>query len=190
MAVAGILLTGGASTRMGSDKALLRPAGDDETLARRSARLLAEVADPCVEVGPGCSGLPAVEESPRRSGPLAAVARGWEVVAAARRPVLVVATDLPALDSATLWWLARYRARTSVVPLVAGRPQPLCARWCGADLDLAVILVAAGSRALRDLLGATKPTLVDPAGPGGPGEAAFGDADTPAQASLHGLRLP
>ena len=190
MAVAGILLTGGASTRMGWDKARLRHVGGDETLARRTARLLAEVAGPCVEVGPGYSGLPAVEESPPGAGPLAAVARGWEVLAATGRPVLVVATDLPALGAGTLRWLADHPASTSVVPVVAGRAQPLCARWCAGDLDRAVALVAEGHRALRDLLSAAQPTWVDPGGAGGPGDAPFGDADTPAQAHLHGLSLP
>ena len=58
MTPAGILLTGGASRRMGTDKATIVVGG--ETLARRTARLLSAVCDPAVEVGPGASDLPAV----------------------------------------------------------------------------------------------------------------------------------
>ena len=63
--LAGVLLTGGASRRMGTDKARL--VVDGETLAARSARVLAAVCEPVIEVGPGVSGLPAVEEEPRHA---------------------------------------------------------------------------------------------------------------------------
>jgi molybdopterin-guanine dinucleotide biosynthesis protein A len=186
-----MLLTGGSSTRMGSDKARLQPEGGTETLAQRTGRMLCEVAAPCVEVGPGHSGLPAVAESPPGQGPLAAVARGWELLArSAPGAVLVVATDLPALTTGTLRWLACYGAPGSVVPLVDGRPQPLCARWASVDLDRAVVLVAEGRRALRDLLAAATPLLVDPCVAEGPGDGPFADADTPAAARHLGVRLP
>lgn len=56
--VGGALLTGGASRRMGFDKALVEVDGLPNAL--RLARALAEVASPLVEVGPGYSGLEAV----------------------------------------------------------------------------------------------------------------------------------
>src|SRR5438132_14472 len=71
---AGLLLTGGASRRMGTDKALIEV--DGQRLAERAAAVLAAVADPVVEVGPGWSPLPAVREDPPGSGPLAAVSTG------------------------------------------------------------------------------------------------------------------
>ena len=55
--VAGLLLTGGASRRMGSDKALLEVEG--RRMVDRAAAALAAVAAPVVEVGPGWSSLPA-----------------------------------------------------------------------------------------------------------------------------------
>ncbi|MGH8979592.1 MAG: molybdenum cofactor guanylyltransferase, partial [Acidimicrobiales bacterium] len=57
----GILLTGGASTRMGRDKSSLEVGGI--SLARRSAEVLATSTDVAIEVGPGHSGLPSVTES-------------------------------------------------------------------------------------------------------------------------------
>ena len=47
-------MTGGASRRLGRDKATLMYQG--ETLAVRAARVLSEVCDPVIEVGPGVSG--------------------------------------------------------------------------------------------------------------------------------------
>src|SRR5579872_5975186 len=91
---AGVLLTGGASTRMGRDKASITVGGD--TLAGRTGRLLRRVADPCVEVGPGVSGLPAVREDPPGAGPLVAVSAGWDALGdGAFSGALVVAADLP-----------------------------------------------------------------------------------------------
>jgi molybdopterin-guanine dinucleotide biosynthesis protein A len=182
---------------MGADKALLvamssgpgaGPGGD--TLAARTARLLAQVAGPCLEVGPGVSGLAALREEPAGAGPLVAVAAGGQALAAAgwAGPVLVVATDLPVLSVAVLEWLAEHRAFGSVVP-IAGSPQPLCARWSAADLDLAVDLVAGGARAMSDLVAAAAPTLAGADDPGGPGSAALADADTPDDARRLGLKF-
>jgi hypothetical protein len=50
-AVGGLLLTGGASRRMGSDKALLKV--DGRRLVDRAAAVLGAVAAPVIEVGPG-----------------------------------------------------------------------------------------------------------------------------------------
>ena len=152
-------------------------------LAERTAVLLRAVAGPVVEVGPGRSSLPAVSEEPPGAGPLAAVAAGASALAAAgwRGPVLVVATDLPLLDLGLLRWLAAHPDSRSVVPLAAGRVQPLCARYSAVDLDTAARLVGSGRRAMGDLLAAIDanrapeeewvPRAVHP--------AVLADADTP-----------
>src|SRR3954468_1318664 len=93
--VAGLLLPGGASRRMGRDKALLEVGG--QRLVDRAATALAAVADPVLEVGPGWSVLPAVREDPPGSGPLAAVVAGAAALRAGGHdgPVIVLAVDMP-----------------------------------------------------------------------------------------------
>ena len=180
-AAAGLLLTGGASSRMGRDKATL-PVGA-ETLARRTARLLGQVAQPALEIGPGVSGLPAALEQAPGSGPLAAVAQGGRVLADRgwSGPVIVVATDLPNLTRGLLDWLAGHPSESSVVPVDRGRVQPLCARYTMADLATAARLVAAGQRSMNALVDTIHPLRVGEdawAGPAGdPG--ALADVDTP-----------
>src|SRR5882724_6154900 len=70
--IAGVLLTGGRSRRIGTDKASLLL--DGETLATRSARCLVQLCDPVLEVGDGLSGLSSLREHPPGLGPLAALA--------------------------------------------------------------------------------------------------------------------
>jgi molybdopterin-guanine dinucleotide biosynthesis protein A len=122
---------------MGRDKARLVLAGS--TLAERSASVLEAVAAPCVEVGPGASGLPASWESPPGAGPLAAIAAGWQALRAlgARVPAIVLACDLPLVTADVLAVLSHWPGDGSVVPLIDGVPQPLCARWSAAALDVA-----------------------------------------------------
>jgi molybdopterin-guanine dinucleotide biosynthesis protein A len=182
--VAALLLTGGASRRMGTDKASIQ--GDDgRSLSVRTGDLLVAVAALAIEVGPGHSTLRAVPDDRPGAGPLAAVATG---VGALERagwygPAIVVATDLPRLDTGLLNWLADHPFDGSVVPVVAGRPQWLCARYDRASLAMTATSVAAGRRRMEDL---TAGCLVHLAPPGewGPAVAtplAPMDADTPAE---------
>jgi molybdopterin-guanine dinucleotide biosynthesis protein A len=175
MGAAGLLLTGGASRRLGQDKAALVLAGTTESLAGRTARLLVSVAQPALEIGPGYSGLPSVVEDPPGTGPLVAVAAGAARLRALgwAGPAIVVATDLPRLNPGFLVWLARYPSSRSVIPVIDGVPQTLCARYAPADLDLAVDLAATGRRALRDLLDRIDALLAGPS----LWEAAAGNAD-------------
>ena len=183
--VAGLLLTGGASRRMGTDKALIEVGG--QLLVDRAAAVLSAVASPVVEVGPGWSALPAVREDPPGSGPLAALAAG---AAELRRlghdgPVLVLAVDMPRVTVELLRFLAeRAGPPATAVPRAGGHPQPMCARY-GPDVLAAIDeRLATGGRSLRDLLeslavpGAVawvEPEEWEPvAGPG-----AFADVDTP-----------
>jgi molybdopterin-guanine dinucleotide biosynthesis protein A len=150
--VAGLILTGGRSARMGRDKASLVIGG--MPLARHLAMMLATTTQPTLEVGPGRSGLETTDPDPGE-GPLAAIAAGWRSLEMRGHdgPVIVIATDLPSLTVSVLAWLAARPETVSVVPVVAGRPQSLCARWCPADLDRAVELVGAGERAVHTALG-------------------------------------
>lgn len=154
---AGILLTGGASRRLGRDKATAPFGGS--ALAARAAATLAAVADPAIEVGPGVSGLPHVDDV--RQGPLVAIGAGLAGLPAGV-PVLVLACDLPLVTASLLRWLASHPSAGSVVP-VAGDPplpQPLCARWSPAALAGVPSLVAAGERSLRPLVAGPDVTLI------------------------------
>lgn len=149
--VAGLLLSGGASRRMGCDKASIRVGG--ETAAVRAARLLGSVADPVWEVGPSHCDLPHVREDPAGSGPVSAVAAGWKALSAAghRGPVLVLACDLPLMTIELLRWLAELPEARTVIPVVRGHPQPVCSRWSESDLERLVELHQNGYRAFKPM---------------------------------------
>jgi molybdopterin-guanine dinucleotide biosynthesis protein A len=134
---------------MGRDKATLPI--DGTTLAERTAGLLLAILDTAVEVGPGASGLPATTEDPVGEGPLVAVAEGRRALRARGHAgaALVVACDLPLLSERLLTLLRDWEAPGSVVPIVRGIPQPLCAKWGESDLDSAAERVRAGERSLR-----------------------------------------
>jgi len=187
--VAGILLTGGRSRRMGFDKASI--AIDGVPAAVRVARVMCSVVTPVVEVGPGRSGLVTVREEPPGSGPLAAVDAGARALEGAGHDgaALVVACDLPLLTETVLRMLAEWPGDSSVVPVVAGRPQPLCARWSGADLRSTAWLVDAGERSMRALLSRPGIVFLDESGwPGSVEAGALRDADTRADLDRLGLR--
>lgn len=162
---------------MGRTKARLEI--DGEPLARRSARVLAAVCAPVLEVGPGYTDLPCVMEDTPGEGPLAAFVAGSTALPEGG-PLLLVACDLPALDVAAVRLLADHPGAGTVIPEVAGRRQVLCARY-GPDARAAAPgLLAAGERSLRALLDRTGYEVL------GEGDwapvvdaAAFGDLDTP-----------
>ncbi len=160
---------------MGRDKAALAASGTGESLAGRTARLLAAVTAPTLEIGPGHSNLAAIVEDQRGAGPLVAVAVGGRELCARGwfGPAVVVATDLPRLTGALLSWLANHPSTRAIVPVAHGIPQPLCARYPAADLERAVELVRLGRRSLRDLLDGSNALLVGP----DEWEAAAGDPD-------------
>lgn len=186
--VGALLLTGGTSRRMGFDKASL--VVDGEPCASRLARLLSAVADPVIEVGPGWTGLRFVVEEPPGAGPLAAVAAGCAELGRAEHygPALVLACDLPLVTPELLALLVSRPGRRSVLPLVAGRAQPLCARWSAADLAAAEPLVVSGERTLRLLPSRGEAELLDEhTWSAVTGATAFVDVDTPAELDRLGL---
>jgi len=188
---AGLLLTGGSSRRLGTDKATLLMRG--ERLVDRSLRLLGEVSDPMIEVGPGYGEGPSVCESPPGAGPLAALGAGASALATGgfQGAALVLAVDLPGIDAAVLAWLVEHPAPATVVPIVDGIPQMLCARYGADALDAVPALLAAGERSLRALLAAVSVhearidewgRVVSP--------SAFADVDTPEDAARAGIEWP
>jgi molybdopterin-guanine dinucleotide biosynthesis protein A len=188
--IGGLLLTGGRSSRMGQDKATITI--DGVTLADRTAELLRAATTLALEVGPGVSALTAVEEQPPGQGPLAAILAGrhqlLELGLGPGAPCLVVACDLPALSEAVLRRLREADGDVSILPVIDGVEQPLCARWSAADLDAAVTAFADGERSLRRLPNRRAALLLDEA-EWGSESASLRDADTPEDLAAIGITL-
>lgn len=152
--VSAALLTGGASTRMGEDKAWRGVGG--RPAAVHLARLLSELFREVLLVGgappaqaPGRR-VPDAEQAPRCAlrGLVAALS------AAASPHVLVLATDHLAVTPELLLGLVARAQGDVVLPVLAGRAQPLCALYRReAVLPRARRRLAEGALALRDLLG-------------------------------------
>ena len=153
--VGGLLLTGGSSRRMGRDKASL--AFDHLTLAEHAAAVLTAVCSPCVEIGPGRSPLPSIQEVPPGAGPLAALAAGGHALRIEfqyQGPVVVLACDMPGVTPELLALIAAADTEDSVIPEAEGRLQPLCARYSPMALATADRLVESGERSMQSLLAA------------------------------------
>lgn len=188
-ACAGLLLTGGTSHRMGTDKASLRLGDDPTPLGARLGALLDAVAEgPVLEVGPGRSGLQAVADDEPGGGPLQAIAAGARALTGLGwdGATLVLACDLPLLSPLAVRFLADWPGQGAVVPVVAARRQPLCARWAASDLRAAERLAGEGQRSLRGLP-ASPALLTGATWPAGVTAATFADADTPADLAAAGV---
>jgi molybdopterin-guanine dinucleotide biosynthesis protein A len=162
-----VVLVGGASTRMGRDKALLVPPdGDPRPLARRVLDALLSVADNAVLAGRPLAGfdVPAVSDHNVGAGPLAGVAAA---LAAVGTPLAVVAAcDMPSLQPALLRLLLR-RAQDEpdalcVVCMGPRGMEPLLAVWRPAAAPLLDAALGRGVRALRDAVAAVPHVLVAP----------------------------
>jgi molybdopterin-guanine dinucleotide biosynthesis protein A len=146
----GVVLAGGASRRMGRDKATLVLGG--RTLAARAADLLHPVCEEVVVADRGrglVAGRPSLADGPGE-GPAAAL-----LGAAAARPgreLLVLACDLPAVPQDLLAALARPSAADCTVTRSRRGIEPLVARYGPAALAALARRVAAGELSVRRLL--------------------------------------
>jgi molybdopterin-guanine dinucleotide biosynthesis protein A len=188
--VVGLLLTGGRSRRIGTEKAQLVLAG--ETLAHRAARVLGDVCDRVVELGPGYTSLPRVIEDPAGGGPLAALAAGgaWLRAQDDAGPALLLAVDLPRVEPPLLELLRDWRGAATVVPEAGGQLQPVCARYGTDALTTAANLVASDVRALHALLDAVEHDVIPESvwRSVSPPDT-FADVDTPEDARGLGIDL-
>ena len=145
----GIVLAGGASSRMGRDKALLEARGGilPALAARRLAAVCAEVA--VADAGRGLlPGLPSLPDGPGR-GPAAGILGG--AAAYPGRRLLVLACDLPRVPAALLAELARPPEADWVIPRWSGGVEPLCALYGPAALAALGRRVERGRLALHAL---------------------------------------
>jgi molybdenum cofactor guanylyltransferase len=186
--VAGLLLTGGSSRRMGTDKADLVVAG--ERLADHAARALTAVCEPVLEIGPGRSELDAVHDDEPRAGPLAALVTGAGALRARgyEGSVLLLGVDLPFVDQPLLELLVRHPAVDTVVPIAGDMRQSCCARYAPPALATAADLVEQGERAMHALLSIVPVVEISEAEWRAVAPAdALADLDTPEDLARHGI---
>ncbi len=139
----GVLLTGGASSRMGRDKATLEI--DGEFLSHRLARVMIQVCEQVTVLGrEPIEGYAFLEDSEEYGGPLVALS--------AFRPsadrVFVASCDLPYLTTDAIAFLNGLEGEV-IVPIVNDRRQPLCAIYSSACFEVARQVVVTGSRSMN-----------------------------------------
>ena len=158
-AVAGAVLTGGASRRMGRDKAMVEVGG--VAMSRRVVDAL-ELAgcEPVIAVGGDAValarvGITAVPDRWPGEGPLGGI---LTALAETSSPVLVLACDLPWIDAGTLAQLIEVAATDApgvvdVVAAISSRLEPLCAVWFPSSAPHLRAAFDGGERAVHRALG-------------------------------------
>jgi molybdenum cofactor guanylyltransferase len=154
MLAAAVVLAGGRSSRMGSDKAALPWHGS--TLLRHVSGLVARGVDgPVVVVRAPGHELPALpkavevlDDPTEGLGPLQGIAVGLAALEDQADVAFVCATDVPFLHPAFVRRLVRAWATSDrpvdvALPIAGGHPQPLAAAYRTALAPLAAKLVAA-----------------------------------------------
>jgi molybdopterin-guanine dinucleotide biosynthesis protein A len=165
--IEGFVLAGGASSRMGADKAGLDFGG--ETLVARAARSLGAIAARVRVVssreGHERAGLHVVRDVHEGAGALGGI---HAALGACRAPwAAIVSCDLPFATGDLFARLASFAAEDfdAVAPVQPdGRVQPLCALYAAATcLRATEEMLAAGERRPRVLLGRLRTRWVAPA---------------------------
>ncbi|WP_319451745.1 MULTISPECIES: molybdenum cofactor guanylyltransferase [unclassified Mycobacterium] len=161
-ALAAIVLAGGASRRMGRDKATLPFVSDtgDTTLVERAVTTLRARCAPVFVVAAPGQPLPELDAEVLRDeirgvGPLLATARGLRAAAEAGLDLaFVCAVDMPYLDVELIDELVgpAVRLGADVVLPWDGRDHYLAGVYRTALADRADTLVAAGERSMRSLV--------------------------------------
>jgi molybdopterin-guanine dinucleotide biosynthesis protein A len=144
-----VLLTGGASRRMGQDKAKLLVEG--EHLAARILRLLREAGITVTTCGREPVGTePFLKDTEEFAGPLAALAEFQPQTDL----VFVCSCDLPGFDASIVTRLCEELGDgDAVVPQTDGRLQPLCALYRASAFQVVRELHGAGEKRIMSWLG-------------------------------------
>ena len=152
--ILGVVLAGGASRRMGVDKAALT--WTDTTLAHRAAAVLAEVCAEVVIAGPARlarAGLEAVADVFPGRGPLAGLHAGLE--RAGGRPIFALACDMPFVSAELVRYLVAAGGGLKEGAWVAageGGTQSLCGVYAAAGHAVAESRLRAGELSVRGFL--------------------------------------
>jgi molybdenum cofactor guanylyltransferase len=161
--LAGLVLAGGESRRMGRDKATLVVPGGTTTLVEHVVDIVSQRCAPVfVMAAPGqplpALPVPILRDELRGQGPLRATGRGLRAAAAAgARLAFVSAVDMPSLTVDLIDELFRLALETNaeVVMPWDGRSHYLAAVYRTDLADRVDALVAGGARRMRDLIDAS-----------------------------------
>jgi molybdenum cofactor guanylyltransferase len=150
----GIILAGGRSERMGTDKRTL--VLHSETLLSRTVRVLSEIVDEILITGMPANadllpGTRSIRDAMPDAGPLAGLLAGLRAMRHGH--AVAVACDHPFLDAQLLRALLRCApGYNAVVPRVDGRPEPTHAVYGAEAADSIAQCLASGKRSLRGAL--------------------------------------
>ena len=167
--VAGLVLAGGQSSRMGRDKALIRlpgaAGGEEPTMLARAYALLSELTPRVwVSCAPGrpYAGYPCRLDGDGETGPGAGILAGLRALGPAGpalSALLCLPCDLPFMDAATLRRLLAARAdappgtlATIYISAESGFLEPLVAVYEAAALPFFADAAASGRRSLFDVI--------------------------------------
>ncbi|AIE85728.1 molybdenum cofactor guanylyltransferase [Fimbriimonas ginsengisoli] len=144
MSIEAVVLTGGASRRMGTDKSQIPI--DGVAQAERIVAALTVAGIPVTVLGreavPGAAFLADAEKF---GGPLAALA----AFSASHELVFVASCDLPRFEPSVVNLLAlKLGGADAAVPLLSGHRQPLCALYRSNAFEAAAEVAAMGKRSL------------------------------------------
>lgn len=157
--LSGLLLTGGRSRRMQRDKATLEYAGRSQL--ERAIELLAPLVTRCYlsvraeqRADPQRAAHPLIVDIAENLGPLGGIHAALH--AQPESAWLVLACDLPYLDTATLQQLIAARApqrlATAFRSRFDGKPEPLCAIWEPGSRAAVDAWLAARNKCPRDFM--------------------------------------
>ena len=163
VSLAGVVVAGGESRRMGRDKATLPAPDGSGTMVERVVDVVSQRCSPVyVMAAPGQSlpalSVPILRDEVRGLGPLPATGRGLRAAAAAgARYAFVAAVDMPSLTVDLIEELFRLAVETNaeVVMPWDGRSHYLAAVYRTDLAERIDALVAAGARRMSDLIDAS-----------------------------------
>lgn len=149
--MAGIVLAGGQSRRLGTDKAAIMI--DGERLIERAVRVLREVTQPVIVIADRANryelrdGTPVICDDSPGNGPLGGIVTGLRVSGPGRHALLPC--DMPFVSATVLRLLfdSAY-AYDAAVPVIDGRMEPLCAVYDASCIGPFDAALKAGCRAV------------------------------------------
>ena len=162
--IAGVVLAGGESRRMGRDKATLPVPGGTTTMVEHVVGIIGQRCEPVFVMAaqgqplPALAGARIMRDESRSQGPLPATGRGLHAAAeAGARLAFVCAVDMPLVTADLIDQLVRLAVETNaeVVSPWDGRSHFLAAVYRTDLADRIDRLVAAGERRMSALIDAS-----------------------------------